>query len=172
MGEHDEAKQAAADALARLVGDSDKRSQDIVTAYVAMRDVGALSAMTLLEYRCATRGCLLLHVWVMLNGERYWYAPPYRLSPDVNEAETAESARVKRTTDGNRKWRARGGYFDDEMTESYVRLDDEAETLVPIPGVGITLQCNHFRGFIPSERLVADIADRPGKVQEILLDTP
>jgi|GEM_PF-6200139 hypothetical protein len=61
----------------------------------------------LAEYRCGKR-CLLLHVWQTPHG-RHYYQPPYRLSPEVTEAEAVESARRKRTVDGYRKWQARAG---------------------------------------------------------------
>lgn len=113
----------------------------------------------LAEYRCGKR-CLLLHIWSTPDGRNY-YQPPYRLSPEVAEAETVESARLKRTLDGYRKWQDRAGSFDE--------LIDAAEGLTP-GTIGLTLTCDHIREIISVESIATDVAPaRPGVPAKILL---
>jgi hypothetical protein len=126
----------------------------------------ALRQVLLAEYRCRTKGCLLLHVWQTPHG-RYWYLPPYDLSPEVTEAETVETARRKRTDDGYRKWKARGGSFDDLL---------ESAREAPNYSHGLTVQCDHHvRGEIPAAELAARVnGATPGTPAKVFVpgDTP
>ena len=107
----------------------------------------------LAEYRCPKR-CLLLHIWQSPVGRKY-YQPPYRLSPEVTENETVDSARRKRTEDGYRKWRGRGGSIDE--------LIEFSEGLAP-GMVGLNLTCDHIRAVLSAEQIAADIvAVHPGE---------
>lgn len=114
------------------------------------RDIAKVS---LIEYYCS-QGCVVLHVWQSPIG-RLWYQPRYKLSQRTALADTVESARAKRTEDGLRIWRSRGGSLDDLI---------EAHTEDPQAGVGLSVQCNHVRGVvILGDQLAADAdAATPG----------
>lgn len=128
---------------------------DPVAAYRAM-SVKDRRSVLLAEYRCRER-CLLLHIWQTPNG-RFYYQPAYRLSPTVAEAETVQSARDKRTTDGYRRWRERAG-----------SLDDLLDFVAPGgPPVGLTLTCDHLREMVRAENLLRD-GVRPGEPMTVRL---
>ena len=125
---------------------------DVVGLYesTARKEV---SQSALIEYYCA-HGCLLLHVWQSPHG-RLWYQRRYKLSPATAEAETVASARGKRTDDGFRIWRSRGGSFD-ELIE-FFEFDPKAG--------GLSMNCHHLRNVeILCEVLAADAAAaKPGQ---------
>ena len=112
----------------------------------------ALKRVLLLDYRCP-QGCLLLHVWQSPHG-RLFYLRRYQLSRGKNTAETAEAAREHRTEDGDRKWPARGGNFDDLL--DFTRAD---------PDVGLLLNCRHVRRLITAEQAAADMSNTPGRTK-------
>jgi hypothetical protein len=118
---------------------------DPLASYQAM-NAAARRQVLLCEYRCRVKGCLLLHVWQSPHG-RYWYTPPYVLSAQVTHDETAESARVKRTCDGYRRWLSRAGSFD-ELVDFFDG--------VPAAG-GISVTCDHVRHTLTIGRLAADV---------------
>ena len=105
---------------------------DVVTMYERMsrRDI---SKVLLLEYRCP-KGCLLLHVWNTRAG-RLWFQPRHKLSESRTLADTVEEARRKRTEDGFRVWKARGGDFDEFI--DFFDFD-------PTQG-GLSMNCDHVR---------------------------
>lgn len=117
---------------------------DPLASYQAMT-AKARRQVLLAEYRCRTKGCLLLHVWQSPHG-RYWYTPPYDLSPQVTQDETVESARAKRTADGYRKWLPRAGSFD-ELLDFFDGAPESG---------GLTLTCDHVRETVTVGRLAAD----------------
>jgi len=110
----------------------------------------ALRRVLLLDYRCP-QGCLLLHVWQSPDG-RMFYLPRHQLSTSKNTAETHELARQHRTEDGDRKWPARGGNFDDLL--DFTRAD---------PDVGLLLNCRHLRRSVTVARVDADTSNTPGR---------
>jgi hypothetical protein len=115
-------------------------------AYLAMTP-NARKQVLLAEYRCAIKRCLLMHIWQTPHG-RCFYLPPYRLSPDMTETRTVESARLKRTEDGYRLWRARAG-----------SLDELVEFFQWNPGRGgLPVNCGHVRATVPVEQVVAAVA--------------
>lgn len=67
--------------------------------YDALKQSGRLKAAVIAEWRCKKKGCLLGRVFPH-EGELYFYAPPYRLSPARHEAETTPRARESNTFDG------------------------------------------------------------------------
>jgi hypothetical protein len=130
-----------------------------LNAYQSMTP-DTLKRVLLAEYRCATKRCLLMHIWQAPHG-RYFYLPPYRLSPDVTQTQTAESARLKRTKDGHRLWQAQAG-----------SLDELVEFFAYTPGVGgLPVNCEHVRDSVPVEQLAAVVAAaKPGRPTRIALD--
>lgn len=125
----------------------DERSKLIAAAYESA-DRADVRAVAVVEYRCR-QGCLLLHTWRSPTGLLY-YQPAYRLSPERADAETVESARVKRTTDGYRRWRARGGVLEE--------LRDWGDS------VGLEFQCDHLKHYRSAPMILADAdAAEPGK---------
>lgn len=130
---------------------------DVVAAYRAMTAKDRRGVL-LAEYRCRER-CLLLHIWQAPTG-RYYYQPPYRLSPEITALETAESARRKRTSDGYRRWRERAGSVD-ELIEFAAGGPRDVF-------VGLTLTCDHVREAVPAEQFVLKTA-QPGRPLKILV---
>ena len=124
---------------------------DVVARYEVMSR-RELSSVLILEYRCP-KGCLLLHVWNSPIG-RLWYQPRHKLSKTRAVAETVEEARLKRTEDGLRVWKARGGDFDDFI--KFFNFD-------PTQG-GLSMNCDHVREVVLlCDRLETDAAaGRPG----------
>jgi hypothetical protein len=123
----------------------------------ALDDYKAMTAkerrqVLLIEYRCKTKGCLLLHAWQQPEG-RFWYLPGYDLSPEVVESETAESARQKRTVDGYRKWIERAASLD-HLLDFFSEAPDTG---------GLSLTCDHVRQVITTTELATDLeGTRPG----------
>ncbi len=120
------------------------------------QDFEALSAqqrraVALVEYECrATKPCRLLTIWQRHDG-RFWYTPAYTTSEAMALTETAESARMKRTEDGLRRWNARAGSLDE--------LFDFAEGL-PADAVGLPVNCRHLRNHVVSWRDLNSEVDR------------
>jgi hypothetical protein len=106
---------------------------------------GLLRNVLLLDYRCP-KGCLLLHVWDTPNA-RLYYPPRYQLSRATADAETVESARRKRTEDGERKWPAHGGSLD-YLLEFFADEPDSG---------GLPLNCHHLRRTAYCTELAADM---------------
>jgi len=126
----------------------------IAAEHDALAKAKTLKNVLLLEYRCTNRpeSCLLLHVWQTPDG-RMFYLPRHQLSTSKNTAETAELARAHRTEDGDRKWPARGGNFDDLL--DFTRAD---------PDVGLLLNCRHLRRAIPAAQIDTDCKEAtPGR---------
>jgi len=113
----------------------------------------ALRQVLVLEYRCPS-GCLLLHAWRTPDG-LMWYRPRNTLSPAVAEADLVEAARIKHTSDGERRWLASGGSLDELL--DFFELD-------PSEG-GLSLNCHHLRNVVVlCDRLASDTANvTPGQ---------
>jgi hypothetical protein len=128
-------------------------SRLIMAAY-ENADRRTIRQVLLTEYRCQEKRCLLWHAWQSPRYGVCWYAPGYQLSPSTNETTTNPNARVKRTTDGDRSWKPRAGPLDSFRGS----------------GGAFLLACDHFRGRVPIDQIIAD-ADRatPGKPTRRLL---
>ena len=128
---------------------------DVAELYAAT-PYSELTKLLLVEYRCFKPGkhCVLLHVWNSPHG-RLWCLPSYKLAPATAFEQTAESARAKRTEDGLRKWRPRGGSFDE-------LLDDYGFDL---SGNSLSMNCDHLRNVaVPLDLIAAHAAAaKPGK---------
>jgi hypothetical protein len=138
----------------------------------------ALKQVLVAEYRCREKGCLLLHVWQTPRG-RYWYRPPYNLSPQVAESQTVESARRKRTSDGFRNWNPSAGSFDGLLDSLAYETELEDGTTVmyfsPQERNGLSVTCDHVRDTLTAERLAAIVRGvTPGSPGKAFLpaDTP
>jgi hypothetical protein len=127
-------------------------SDQIVSLYESVPKA-ALRQVLVLEYRCPS-GCLLLHAWRTPAGLR-WYRPRNTLSPAVAEADLVKAARIKYTSDGERKWLASGGSLDELL--DFFELD-------PREG-GLSLNCHHLRNVVAlCDRLASDTANvTPGQ---------
>jgi hypothetical protein len=108
------------------------RGASITALYESMAKA-SLRSVLLVEYRCP-KGCLLLHVWNTPDG-RLYYQPRYQLSQSKAETDTVESARMKRTEDGFRVWKSRGGDFDELI--DFFEFDPEQG--------GLSMNCDHVR---------------------------
>ena len=71
--------------------------------YEALRATKRLPLQRRIAYRCAARKCLLLDV-VQVPGQLIAHIPPYKLSPEVNEATSNADGRAANTRDGDRRW--------------------------------------------------------------------
>jgi hypothetical protein len=130
-------------------------------------------AVTLVAYVCASqRGCALLTVWQAPNG-RNWYTPRYVLSEEIAKIETAESARSKRTEDGQKRWRAMGGSLDEliEFTRDAITLDERGIGRDASTTVGLSVNCRHLRNlFVSAREIAGDLATvMPGSRTRIIL---
>jgi hypothetical protein len=99
-----------------------------------------LRPVTVVEYRCAARRCLLLVVWRTPDGFMF-YQPSYRLAADVNAQSSTPSGRARNTIDGERAWKPQAGLLDGR----YRGLPN---------GGGLTLQCGHVRRIAPGDELL------------------
>lgn len=142
---------------------------DPLAAYRAMTPADRRQVL-MAEYRCATpKRCLLMHIWQTPHGRMY-YIPAYRLSPNVTNTETVESARRKRVRNG--RWQPTVGSLD-ELLEFFDGAD-----LIGFPGVrdgtpgtaagGLPLNCAHVRTAVSAEELARVIAGvHPGRPARI-----
>jgi hypothetical protein len=119
--------------VAKAAEASRAEGETIRAAYEAMPPEW-LRRCLLVEYRCANkRGCLLLHAWSNDDAAAFYYLPDYKLSRARNEERTVESARMRNTLDGDRRWKPRAGSLDGlaEWGES-IGLDVQCDHLSPV----------------------------------------
>ncbi len=109
---------------------------DIGDIVAAMKTSGTLAKRATLIYRCQTRSCPMLYVFVTA-GERFVHQPRYKLSDEVNQTESVEAARAKHTVDGDRRWKA------------------DTFALAQAAGV-LRLECDHCRAQLNVESIEAD----------------
>ncbi|GAB3349987.1 hypothetical protein GCM10027300_13540 [Modestobacter lapidis] len=103
-----------------------------------------------LEYYCQQRDCPLLTCFQTPRGLLVWL-PQYRRSASRNAAESAASARARRTLDGDRRWKPR-----------VFEVDQIADPLLP-EQVGVQLNCDHLTRFVSGGLLLGDMRKgRPG----------
>lgn len=126
-------------------------SEQIVALYESTPKP-ALRQVLVLEYRCPA-GCLLLHAWSTPDGIM-WYRPRHTLSRETAANDLVESAKQKRTSDGERKWIATGGSLDELL--DFFDFD---------PGRGgLSMNCHHLRNVtVLCDRLAADSNVTPGQ---------
>jgi len=144
-------------AAGALVTDMVNRQKSALVMYRVHREAGVLDKYRLLTYRCPRR-CLLLDVFRTPAGSAVYF-PPVKLSPDHN-TETAEAARIERTTDGERRWVERADmlaalgngprlpplHLNCDHTRSSLALDDIHEALRTLPvGTVILSSGNNVR---------------------------
>jgi hypothetical protein len=127
---------------------------DHVVALYESTPRSALLQVLVLEYRCPS-SCLLLHAW-RTPGGLMWYRPRNTLSHAVAESDLVEAARIKHTSDGERKWLATGGSLD-EFLEFFADDPDAAGAL--------SMNCHHLRNVqVLCDRLARDTANvTPGQ---------
>ena len=114
-----------------------------------------IRAATVLEYRCRTKGCLLLIAWRSPQGLLF-YQPDYKLSPTMNTADSNESGRARNTLDGDRHWMPTAGSLDDFRGWG--------------PTCALHMDCRHVRRPIPTDDLLAAAeAATPGNTRPTLV---
>lgn len=91
------------DMLARLLHESDSRSEAIELLHRGLVERGLLSKVTLHRYQCK-RGCPPLAIVFRAGSHTLCAASDYRYSPGMNQAKSVEAARAKNTLDGDRWW--------------------------------------------------------------------
>jgi hypothetical protein len=64
-----------------------------------------LSKRATLVYECESPCCAMLYVF-RIDGLLIAHQPRYKLSPTVNERESVQAARDRRTFDGNNHWKS------------------------------------------------------------------
>ncbi len=120
----------------------------IIDAYERL-DKKQLQKVLLLEWRCLSNGCLLIHVWQSPMGPLYWI-PHYKVSKKRNAERSVASARAKNTLNGDNIWKPRAG--------SLWELREWGESLA------VSLQCDHLedRAF-SAAALLAAASPTPGQ---------
>lgn len=126
-----------------------------LNTYDALKQSGRLKAAVIAEWRCKKKGCLLGQVFPH-DGELFFYAPPYRLSPARHEAVTTPGARARNTFDGI-TWKPRAqwlGFF--KGVESVTGMD---------------ANCQHMQNVLISawDILRAANEGKPGKPVRVML---
>ena len=143
--------------------ESGKAVSDALADYQSMT-TAVRRQVLLAEYRCRTKGCLLLHVWQTPQG-RFWYTPRYKLSPQLTESDTTESARDKRTDDGGR-WLPRADSLDRLLAffanESETETGELVVTSYSNEG-GLPLNCEHVRSTVDVAALAEAATAAPGQ---------
>ncbi len=110
-----------------LVDKSEDHKQAIHDAYQHLENAGLISRVTVHRYLCGKCGP---RATIIRIGDRTLArTKDYKLSPGLNEQRTVESARRRRTLDGNRHWP--GHTYD---------VDDLADGG---PTVGLDASCRH-----------------------------
>lgn len=113
---------------------------------------GALLA----EYRCRTKGCLLLHMWQAPNGIEF-FAPAARVSEQYTSA-------------GQLHWLGFNRDVDDKTGDRAGRIDDVAELQA---GGWLWLLCDHVKEAVWVRDIRRDIASaEPGKPTRVFLPRP
>lgn len=132
----------------RVLFAHDDRQRLVAAAYQKV-DRKQLKQLLLVDIRCKSRGCLLLHVWRAPLGVCF-YKPPHKLSTRRNQAASNESGRKANTVDGDNHWRGYGGVLDDLRGWG--------------PQCSMPVQCDHVDRALPAEDLL-DLADNaaPGR---------
>lgn len=133
-------KEPSADLLAQLLAESADRQASIDKLHTALLDNGWMPRVRLHQYLCM-RGCVLAEVF-RAGGLTLCAVRDYKLSPGMNRADTAPSAREKRTLDGNRHWP--GHVYD---------VAEIAEW-----GAGIPFNCRHYRGVVAGTDVLTTVA--------------
>jgi hypothetical protein len=164
------------DPLRKAFTHLDERNQLAEQIYSAGIKTGMVRSWPHLEYRCANReGCLLLVAYDTPEGILV-HQNGYKLSPEINAAESNESGRRANTRDGVNHWRDRT-YF---IGSSALADPSLSGTTVHIPAMdgrpastghvaGVQLSCDHWRGALDARRFWSDWKARTGRSTVVLL---
>ncbi|MCI1963285.1 MAG: hypothetical protein LKJ18_03935 [Ancrocorticia sp.] len=129
--------------LTSLMKASRRRSELAAKFYEMLQRRGQLRSHVVVTYRCQHR-CLLAQVLSTPQG-LIVHVPRYKLSPDLNETNSVESARKKRTEDGNRRWKA--------------------QTFMLADALNVGVQCDHLLPrAIEKSRIEQDVNARHAEV--------
>lgn len=117
-----------------------EHQDELALAWVeSVRKRGTASQQRALVYRCKARGCSLLELYRSPDG-LIVYRPRYKLSPAQNAEFSNASGRAANTEDGDRHWKASGGFLR-ESWEGWM-----------IEGI-----CDHHRSHITLEAILGDL---------------
>lgn len=120
------------DDLQRMLKANRALGENAEAFYAMLQRLGQVKSHRVFVYRCATdRRCLLADVLNTTSGILI-HQPGYKLSAEVNSANSTESGRAKNTTDGARHWKDR--------------------TFMLSQALNLTLSCDH----IPQQALDLD----------------
>lgn len=119
---------------------------------VAHYKAGVKGAL-LAEYRCRTKGCLLLHVWQSPNGLEF-FAPAARVSDQYTSA-------------GQWHWLGMNRRADNKTGDRAGRIDDLARLQA---GGWLWLLCEHAKEVLWTREIRADTAAaRPGRAVKVIV---
>lgn len=131
------------EATQALRGSATSRAAQLLAVHRMLDNASMLQRVTILEYRCQQRRCLLGRIFESPIGPAL-YLPTHRYSPERNEG-TDVDARAVLTSDGERRW-----------AESAEVLTDFLEPW---------LNCDHVLDFpLAPGRTIVDAAEHRGEV--------
>lgn len=134
--------------FAKLISESNSRTEAQERAYQHLMNTGLLSRVTLHRYICR-RGCKVATVFAGL-GTTLCAVTDYKYSPGMNRAQSVPSARAKNTLDGDRWWPSH--VYD---VEDLAAFGDDA---------GISFNCRHVRMHRAASQILADCKGaQPGR---------
>lgn len=133
----------AAEALRLMLAEGHERTA-AAKAYLAVLELrGQTAKAAAVTYRCSRR-CLLARVYRTPEGIIVYQAR-YKLSPAVNAADSVPEARLRRTEDGDRRWKPTTFFLDDAQN--------------------IGLNCDHLRNrVLRNAAIEADVRARHAEV--------
>lgn len=145
--------------------------------YSAGIKTGMVRRWPRLEYRCANReGCLLLVAYDTPQGILL-HQNGYKLSPEINAAESNEAGRRANTRDGVNHWRDRS-YFIGSSALADPSLEGHPVHIPAMDGkpattsswvAGVQLSCDHWRGVLGARRFWSDWKARTGRSTVVIL---
>lgn len=138
---------------------ADEEGQEIVAIWRLLWQERRMGAVALVEWRCPDR-CLLAQAF-QLPGRQVLVTTAYKLSPKVNEAGSTPTARALRTSDGDRRWRARG-YDLQSLADADAGLTQQH--------LGAVVNCAHvLERVLTGTRLAEDVRDvTPGSPRTVV----
>lgn len=165
------------DPLRKALTHLDERNQLAEQIYSAGIKTGMVRRWPRLEYRCANReGCLLLVAYDTPQGILL-HQNGYKLSPEINAAESNEAGRRANTRDGVNHWRDRS-YFIGSSALADPSLEGHSVYIPAMDGkpattsywvAGVQLSCDHWHGSLGARRFWSDWKDRTGRSTVVLL---
>jgi hypothetical protein len=115
----------------------------------ALQKTHTLDKRATVIYRCQTRNCVLMYVFVT-RGLHVVHQPRYKLSNEVNQRESADTARARHTLDGDRRWKE----------ETFLLRQADGQ---------LSLQCDHCRAKVQVDSIASDVAAATRQPTEIKL---